>query len=119
MKSMPPIFRESPALSEYFQLKIAPLLNEDNRNLTPATTSKSSLARTKKTKPDVRVIEISYEHFEQAIISHLITFGAIKPTEEVLWTDIDIELNEKGLIEIEVAVEPAQLSLPLGDPLGR
>ncbi len=74
----------------------------------------------RKKKPETRVVEISYEHLEAAITNHLHTFGLIKRSEEVLWTDIDIALNDRGLVEIEIGIGPAdQLSLPLGDPLGR
>jgi hypothetical protein len=107
--------------SEYLQYEIVSR-PRDALNSTPATT-RSSLTRTKKSnKPAARTVEISYEHLEAAIVNHLYAFGALKRNEEVLWSDIDIALNDKGLVEIEVGVAPAevQLNLPFtGDPLGR
>lgn len=109
--------------SEYLQYVIVPQRDEDSQSLTPVIT-RHTLPRARRTniKRNTRIVEISYEHLEAAIISHLHAFKVIQPDEEVLWTDIDIALNENGLIEIELGVGPVekQLKLPLGsDPLGR
>lgn len=54
-----------------------------------------------------RTLTISYEELEAAIVSYLQTVHILNPNEEyVIELDLDVPLNDSGLVEFDVVTAP-------------
>lgn len=51
-----------------------------------------------------KTIKMSYDNFEDAIVSFLYSLGAINDNEEVIATDFGIEIDDEGNIEFDLEV---------------
>lgn len=51
-----------------------------------------------------KTIKISYDNFEDAIISFLYSIGVLNDNEEVVGTDFGIEVEDDDTIEFDVEV---------------
>ncbi len=51
-----------------------------------------------------RTITMSYDNFEDAIVSFLYAIGAIDDNEEVVASDFGIEIDEDGMIEFDLDI---------------
>lgn len=52
----------------------------------------------------IRTIKMSYDNFEDAIVSFLYSLGVIADDEEVVSTDFGIEVDDDGQIEFDLEV---------------
>ena len=57
-----------------------------------------------KTEAETRVIEMSYDNFENAIVSFLYSIGALNDNEDVIASDFGVELNENGNVEFDLEI---------------
>ena len=57
---------------------------------------------TKNTNIKSATVTISYEALEEILLSHLYAIGAIADNEFVALFDLPIELNDEGLIDIDL-----------------
>lgn len=51
-----------------------------------------------------KTIKMSYDNFEDAIVSFLYSLGVIADDEEVVATDFGIEVDDDGQIEFDLEV---------------
>ena len=61
---------------------------------------------TKKTNKEVltKTIVMSYDNFESAVVSFLYSMGAIPDDWDILCTDLEVPLNDEGLVEFDIEV---------------
>ena len=57
-------------------------------------------------KTKTKSLTINYDQLQDMIVAHLYAIGALDDGEDVISLDIDIALNDDGLVEMDVETMP-------------
>lgn len=49
-----------------------------------------------------KTIVINYEQLEDMLVAHLYAIGAINDSDDVISLDLDIPVNDEGLVEFDI-----------------